>query len=161
MEEFKKKIGKVGPRGAKEVALDNVQTLHFCRNMIIGANGIYFTGMTLQGAEYKMFDIVMFLVSAFICIASYQFMSRKGMPKLTDKGALIDPGEDLNKEKGIAGHVQDLIIITSGTLVFSLFSYYMWFFLILVPIRLFYGLIIHAGDSEKSQTQDELEQKIK
>lgn len=54
--------------------------------MILGANGIYFTGMTLLGATYHAFEIAMFLLCAVIYIASYQFFARTGTPKLTDKG---------------------------------------------------------------------------
>lgn len=50
MEEFKKKQGKEGTRGAKQIATENSATIQFYRNMILGANGIYFTGMTLMGA---------------------------------------------------------------------------------------------------------------
>ena len=82
MEEFAKKKGKEGTRGAKQIAEENAETITFYRNMILGANGIYFTGMTLQGANYHGLEIGMFLLCAVIYIAAYQFFARTGMPKV-------------------------------------------------------------------------------
>ncbi len=86
MEEFAKKKGKEGTRGAKQIAQENIQTINFYRNMILGANGIYFTGMTLEGAEYHGTEITMFLVAAVVYIGCYQFLARMGTPTFTDKG---------------------------------------------------------------------------
>ncbi len=86
MEEFAKKKGKEGTRGAKQIAQENVATINFYRNMILGANGIYFTGMTLEGAPYTGTEITLFLVAAAIYIASYQFLARTGTPTVGEKG---------------------------------------------------------------------------
>ena len=48
MEAFAKKKGKEGTRGAKQIAHENVETITFYRNMILGANGIYFTGAWMR-----------------------------------------------------------------------------------------------------------------
>ena len=48
MEEFMKKKGIEGTRGAKQIAKENSETILFYRNLVIGATAIYFTGMTLQ-----------------------------------------------------------------------------------------------------------------
>jgi hypothetical protein len=68
MEAFAKKKGKEGTRGAAQIARENVETLTFYRNMILGANGIYFTVMTLLGRNYFAFEISMFVLSALIYI---------------------------------------------------------------------------------------------
>jgi hypothetical protein len=68
MEAFAKKKGKEGTRGAAQIARENAETLTFYRNMILGANGIYFTVMTLLGRNYFAFEISMFVVSAVIYI---------------------------------------------------------------------------------------------
>jgi hypothetical protein len=66
MEAFAKKKGKEGTRGAAQIARENVATLTFYRNMILGANGIYFTVMTLLGRNYFAFEITMWVLSALI-----------------------------------------------------------------------------------------------
>ena len=122
MEAFAKKKGKEGTRGAKQIAKENMETVTFYRNMILGANGIYFTGMTLLGASYYTTEIVCFLLSALIYIAGYQFMARLGTPTYSSgdvkSATLLDPGLDLNMENGMAEHVKDAIILTSAVQVY-------------------------------------------
>jgi len=138
MEEFAKKKGKEGTRGAKQIATENVQTMQFYRNMILGANGIYFTGMTLLGATYASTEIALFLVAAALYIAAYQFLARTGTPTMGEKGQVLDPGLDLNMPQGMAEHVKDAIILTAGTQMLSLVSNYMWLLLLLLPLRAFF-----------------------
>ncbi len=137
MEEFAKKKGKEGTRGAKQIATENVATITFYRNMILGANGIYFTGMTLLGASYHVTEMVMFAVCAIIYIGAYQFMARTGMPTYGPKGVVVDPGLDLNMAEGMAEHVKDLVILTSGVQVLTLLTNYLWLLLLLAPLRAF------------------------
>ncbi len=138
--EFAKKKGKEGTRGAKQIASENAATVQFYRNMILGANGIYFTGMTLQGATYGGFEITMFLIAAAISIASYQFLARAGTPTLSSDGQLVDPGVDLNMTDGLAEHVKDIIILNSFAQMLSLLSNYLWLLLLLLPLRAFWML---------------------
>ena len=135
MEEFAKKKGKEGTRGAKQIAKENVETIVFYRNMILGSNGIYFMVMTLLGQPYTSTEVTMFLVSAAIFIGSYQFMARTGMPTTSDSGALLDPGLDLNMANGMAEHVKDIVILAAGTQMLSLLSNYLWLLLLLAPLR--------------------------
>ncbi len=53
---------------------------------LAGANGIYFTGMTLEGAPYHGTEIALFLVAAVLYIASFQFLARTGTPTFGEKG---------------------------------------------------------------------------
>ena len=117
MAEFAKKKGKEGTRGAKQIASENQETIQFYRNMILGSNGIYFTVMTLLRAPYTATEVVMFFVAAVIYIASYQFFARTATPKFGPKKEVLDPGLDLNMAEGMAEHVKDLVILTSGTQV--------------------------------------------
>jgi hypothetical protein len=136
-----KKKGKEGTRGAKQIARENVETITFYRNMILGANGIYFLMMTLLGASYHTTELVMFVISLLIYVASFQFIFRLGTPKTTEpdgKGQLLDPGLDLNMENGMAEHVKDLIILLSATQIVSLVSNYCWAFLFFAPLRAFW-----------------------
>ena len=139
MEAFAKKKGKEGTRGAKQIAKENSETISFYRNMILGANGIYFTVMTLLGASYYTTEIVCFLVCAVIYIAGYQFMARCGSPTYSSadikSAVLLDPGLDLNMENGMAEHVKDAIILTAAVQVLALLSNYCWFLLLFAPLR--------------------------
>ena len=141
--DFSKKKGKEGTRGAKQIAKENLETISFYRNMILGANGIYFTGMTLLGAQYHMTEICCFLVCAVIYIGGYQFLSRLGQPTYSSNEAntsssnLTDPGLDLNMENGMAEHIKDAIILTSGVQLLAIFSNYCWLLLLLAPFRAF------------------------
>merc|ERR1711994_671569 len=126
MEEFSKKKGKAGTRGQQQIARENVETITFYRNMILGSNGIFFLMMTILGANYFKTEIVMFFVAFIIVyIGCFQFLFKLGNPKYTEpegKGQLIDPGLDLNMESGMAKHVKDLIELTSAAQLSSLIS---------------------------------------
>jgi len=139
MEALKKKPGKVGTRGAQQIARENVETITFYRNMILGANGIYFCIMTILGAAYSSTEIIWFLVALAVYVGSFQFLFRLGTPKTSEpdgKGQLIDPGLDLNMEAGMAEHVKDAIILTSIAQILSLISNYLWWILLFGPLRL-------------------------
>lgn len=141
MEFGKKKVGKVGTRGAQQIAKENVETITFYRNMILGANGIYFLIMTILGATYHSTEISMFLLVLMIYVGCFQFLFRCGTPKTSEpdgKGQLIDPGLDLNMESGLAEHVKDAIILTAIAQILSLLSNYCWLALSFAPLRLFW-----------------------
>ena len=141
--DFSKKKGKTLTRGAKQIAEENVETINFYRNMILGANGIYFLMMTLIGATYNVTEIAMFAVSLVLYVGCFQFLFRLGTPKTTEpegKGQLIDPGLDLNMESGMAEHIKDLVILTCAAQLTSLISNYLWCLLLLVPARAFFML---------------------
>ena len=100
MEAFAKKKGKVGTRGGGQIIKENDESLIFYRfvlfpkicdsqnpspvvkcfkclsfrNMILGANGLYFLTMAVMGRSYAAFDIAMFIISAISYIGCFQFM---------------------------------------------------------------------------------------
>ncbi|XP_076245239.1 transmembrane protein 208 [Calliopsis andreniformis] len=125
---------KVGTKGAKQIVEENKTTLSFYRNMIIGALGIYFTVMMLL-FDFTTLSITLTIFSGIVYIGSYQFMKYIAQTTYSESGQLLDSGIDLNMEGGIAEHVKDLIILTSGVQVFSLISNYFWFLWLLVPLR--------------------------
>ncbi|CAB4055590.1 unnamed protein product [Lepeophtheirus salmonis] len=104
MEEFAKKKGKEGTRGAKQIVKENAETIQFYRNIILGSNGIYFLAMTLLGASYGYTEILMFLCSAILYSVGYQFFSYFGFPSYDDSGVLLDTGLDLNITSGVSEH---------------------------------------------------------
>ena len=118
-----------------------METIQFYRNMIMGANGIYFITMTVLGAQYHSLEISMFLVCLLLYVGGFQFLFRLGTPKTSEpegKGQLLDPGLDLNMESGMAEHVKDIIILTSIAQLTSLVSNYLWLILLFAPARLGY-----------------------
>jgi len=165
MEEFSKKKGKAGTRGAQQIARENVETINFYRNMILGANGIFFLMMTILGANYYSTEIAMFIVSLIIYVGCFQFLFRLGTPKTTEpegKGQLLDPGLDLNMESGLAEHVKDLIILTSAAQLTSLISNYFWCLLLLAPARAFWMLwvsVISPWLFAEAPEPDEMDEK--
>ena len=128
MEFGKKKVGKVGTRGAQQIAKENVETITLYRNMILGANGIYFLIMTILGATYQSTEISMLLLALLIYVGCFQFLFRCGTPKTSKpngKGQLIDPGLDLNMNV-MARHVKQAIILTAIPQLLLVSSNYFW-----------------------------------
>lgn len=115
--------GKQGTKGAKQIVEENKSTLVFYRNMSLGSaaasllvNFVFFeigkvtvvsvsVGRCLQ--RYSVIDVfyfpqIMSILSLITLGAAYQFMAFMSKPKYTEAGALLDSGNDLNMEGGIA-----------------------------------------------------------
>ncbi|XP_031783750.1 transmembrane protein 208 [Nasonia vitripennis] len=128
------KSTKQATRGAKQIVEENVSTLSFYRNMILGAAGTYLIVMSIF-FEFTTLPTLLTILTGLIYAGCYQFMSYMARAKYTESGQLIDSGVDLNMEGGIAEHVKDLIILTSGVQVLSLASNYLWLLWLLAPLR--------------------------
>jgi len=162
MEAFAKKKGKVGTRGAGQIIKENDESLIFYRNMILGANGLYFLTMAIMGRSYAAFDIAMFIISAISYIGCFQFMRFMAKPQTTLDGTVIGPGTDLNMEGGLADNVKDMIILTAGSQAFSLLSNWLWLLLLLAPLRAFYMLwtsVIAPWIFQPAEEDDEVSDK--
>lgn len=127
--------GKQGTKGQKQILQENTDTLNFYRNMILGTAGIYFGVGMICFTEYPTFDVVMLVLAGLVFTACYKFMASMAKPKVAADGAILDEGCDLNIEGGLAEHVKDLIILTSGVVVISTISSYFWLFWLLAPFR--------------------------
>ena len=177
MEAFAKKKGKEGTRGAGQIMKENAATLVFYRNMIMGANAMYFATNTMTGHSYFTFDIIMFIISAISFIASFQMMRSMGQP--ADD---TTPGLDLNMQGGLAEHLkvkisisllqtinlnifyllQDLIILTAGSQALSVLSTWFWLLLLLAPLRGFLMLwtnVIAPWIFQPAPEEDEMSDK--
>ncbi|KAL0101032.1 hypothetical protein PUN28_018709 [Cardiocondyla obscurior] len=128
------KKGKAQTKGAKQIKEDNISTLSFYIYMALGTMGIYFAVIMVL-FEFTTLTISLTTFSAIVYIGSYQFMSYMARSTYSESGQLLDPGVDLNMEGGIAEHVKDLIILTSGVQILSLISNYFWLLWLLVPMR--------------------------
>lgn len=120
----------------------------------------------------------MSILSLLTLVAAYQFMAFMSKAKYSETGALLDSGNDLNMEGGIAEYeensmigfifvfifcfchcrnVKDLIILTSGTMLLSMISNYFWFLLLLAPLRALYmlwGSVIKPWLAQKNEAQE-------
>lgn len=77
-------------------------TLKFYRNMSGGACLAYFLVMLLIADHFGTTAIVMSIISVAIHLGAYQFMAMMSKTQLSETGAVLDSGTDLNMEGGIA-----------------------------------------------------------
>ncbi|KYM93530.1 hypothetical protein ALC62_15888 [Cyphomyrmex costatus] len=113
---------------------ENVSTLSFYNYMALGTMGIYIF-ITMMLHEFNALTISLMAFSAIVYIGSYQFMLYMAQPAFSETEQFMNPGVDLNMEGGLAEHIKDLIIFTSGVQILSLISNYFWFLWLLVPLR--------------------------
>lgn len=161
-----KKPGKQGTKGAKQIVEENKATLKFYLYMIMGCAVAYFLLQLLFGSLTTWGTMTLTFISLAAQIGSYKFMQMMCRPNITENGQIIDTGSDLNMEGGIAEHVKDVIILTSGTMLLSIFSSYFWFALLFAPIRAVYmlwGSVIKPWleqKDEKPEVDDKKQKKL-
>ncbi|XP_069179320.1 transmembrane protein 208 isoform X2 [Procambarus clarkii] len=127
--------GKQGTKGQKQIMQENTDTLNFYRNMILGTAGIYFGVGMLFFSSFPALDLTLLFMAGLVFTGCYRFMASMAKPKLSAEGSVLDEGCDLNIEGGIAEHVKDLVILTSGTVVLGTISTYFWLIWLLAPCR--------------------------
>jgi len=132
------KKGKEGTKGAKQIVEENATTLMFYRNMIFGSLATYVALMLILSSGFTGWDIFFLVFAIIINGACQYFMMFMAKTVYSEAGGLIDSGVDLNMEAGIAEHVKDVIILTSGCQVLSFFSNYFWLLWLLVPLKAMY-----------------------
>jgi len=159
--------GKQGTKGAKQIVEENATTLAFYRNMMFGAFGFYFTLMTVWSDGHSFWDILFFIFAAAVTIGCFQFMNFMAKPTFSETGQLLDSGNDLNMESGVAEHVKDILITTCACQALSYFTKYFWLLWLLVPLKGFYyawtKLIapwVFAPAPEPSATDEKKQRKL-
>lgn len=95
------KKGKVGTKGSKQIVEENVATLKFYRTMSLGACAIFLLVVLLLKSLSGTI-ITMTIITFAIHFGSNQFMKMMSRPQLTETGAILDSGTDLNLEGGVA-----------------------------------------------------------
>ncbi|XP_017866360.1 PREDICTED: transmembrane protein 208 isoform X1 [Drosophila arizonae] len=151
--------GKQGTKGAKQIVEENKTTLAFYRNMAIGC-AVPAVLLSFLVFEITKLTVFMLALSLLTLGAAYQFMAFMSRAKYSETGALLDSGNDLNMEGGIAENVKDLIILTSGTLLLALISNYFWLVLLLAPIRaiwMLWGSVIQPWLSQRNAAEEQPE----
>uniref|UniRef100_A0A1A9W2E4 Transmembrane protein 208 n=1 Tax=Glossina brevipalpis TaxID=37001 RepID=A0A1A9W2E4_9MUSC len=159
--------GKQGTKGAKQIVEDNKGTLCFYRNMSLGSAGASLL-VNFIFFEISKTAVFMSILSLIALGAAYQFMTFMSRPKYSETGSLIDSGNDLNMEGGIAEDVKDLIILTSGTLLLALISNYFWLLLLLAPVQALWKLwgnfikpwLSQRNASEESEIDEKKQRKM-
>nr|CAG4641343.1 EOG090X0IGL [Eulimnadia texana] len=130
------KSGKQATKGQKQIVEENAATLKFYSTMFLGTSAAYMLSMIFFWGTTTMTDIVLFTLAVIVEFGAYSFMAYMAKAKYSETGQLLDGGIDLNMEAGIAEHIKDLIILTSGVLVFAIFSRYFWLLWLTAPARL-------------------------
>ncbi|XP_011190903.1 transmembrane protein 208 [Zeugodacus cucurbitae] len=151
--------GKQGTKGAKQIVEENKATLNFYRNMAIGSTAAMVL-LDLVFFGLSKITVIMGFIAVLTLAASVQFMVFMSRPKYSENGSILDSGNDLNMEGGIAENVKDLIILTSGTLLLSLLSNYFWYLFLLAPFRalwMLWGSVIQPWLSQRNAAEQEPE----
>lgn len=95
------KKGKVGTKGSKQIVEENVATLKFYRTMSLAACGL-FLAVVILVKTFTWTIITMSIITLLVHFAANQFMTMMSRPQLTETGAILDSGTDLNLEGGVA-----------------------------------------------------------
>jgi len=132
------KKGKEGTKGAKQIVEENRTTLNFYRNMFFGGLVTQVVVTFALFSEISGWDYFFIIFGALITTACYQFMVFMSKPTLSETGAIMDSGVDLNMQAGVAEHVKDILILTCACQVLSVISRYFWLLWLLVPLRGFH-----------------------
>ncbi|XP_011207543.2 transmembrane protein 208 [Bactrocera dorsalis] len=151
--------GKQGTKGAKQIVEENKATLKFYRNMALGSTAAMVL-LNLVFFGISKVTVLMGIIAVLILAGAVQFMVFMSRPKYSENGSILDSGNDLNMEGGIAENVKDLIILTSGTILLSLLSNYFWYLLLLAPLRglwMLWGSVIQPWLSQRNAADQEPE----
>lgn len=128
-------IKKLATKGNKQIVEENVATLKFYRNMSCGSTVSNLLINCIFFEPFAGLQMTMTFLTIAIHFGSYYFMAMMSKPEYSDAGSLLSSGNDLNIEGGIAEHIKDIIILTGGTQLLSLFSNYFWLLLLIGPLR--------------------------
>lgn len=161
-----KKAKKQGTKGAKQIVEENKSTLKFYLQMIVTAEVAYFaiklTSIFVFDSKLNSYQMLFVLLSIGAQIGSFKFLQIISKPNISENGSLIDSGTDLCMEGGLAEHVKDVIILCIAVQFLSLFSFYFWLGLLLIPARGFHlawGTVIKPWLSSKTEENDRVDEK--
>ncbi|EAT40191.1 AAEL008064-PA [Aedes aegypti] len=127
--------GKQATKGSKQIVEENIATLKFYRNMACSSTALNILINFIFFEPFSGLQVIMILLTTAIHGGSYYFMAMMSKPQYSDTGSLMDSGSDLNLDGGVAEHVKDIIILTTGSQLMSLISNYFWLLLLLAPLR--------------------------
>lgn len=95
------KKGKVATKGTKQIVEENVATLKFYRAMSILSCSVFLIVILLV-QSFTGTIITMTIITFLIHGASNYFMMLMSRPHLSETGAILDSGTDLNLEGGVS-----------------------------------------------------------
>lgn len=139
------KKGKEGTKGQKTILNENRGTLAFYFYVTVGASLLYsLCQFFIFWETFTAFYIMVYLAVCGIYLGCYKFMQLMAHPTHDQAtGGLLDAGIDLNMKGGMAEHAQDIILLTGGVQMMSLYSNYAWLLWLLAPGRAFYLLWVN------------------
>lgn len=163
--------GKQATKGNKQIIEENQATLRFYRNMSCGSTG-FSVLISCLFEPFAALHVTMTILTVSIHFGSYYFMAMMSRPQYSETGSILDSGNDLNLEGGIAEHVKDIIILAAGTQILSVISSYFWLLLLLAPLRAIWLLwnsvikpwLLHKDEQESTigdKKHKQFERKIK
>ena len=124
----KSKVGKVGTRGAQQIAKENMKTIIFYGIMMVVVNVIYF--LIMRGASYQSSEICMVLLAILNYFGCFLFLFRYG----TQKSKANGKGQIDLKDNFVIMRVKETIEWTMIAQILSLLSIYFWPVLFIGPI---------------------------
>lgn len=155
--------GKQGTKGKKQIFEENKSTLKFYAIIAVAATALHLVvNYLFFWEDATLFYWTLLIFTVLVLAGCHQFMTYMARPTYSETGQLVDGGIDLNMESGIAEHVKDLIILTSGCQLLSLISSYFWLLWFLAPGRAMYLLwvnILGPWFFQPSMEVDEKKQK--
>lgn len=132
--------GKQATRGLKLILVENQETVQFYLRVLT------ISSLTYLAVQYLFFwdnfttkYISLFIITSSIALLAFYFMKKMAKPEMDEGGLIIGAGSDLNMQGHISEYFKDIILFTVIVHALSLFSNYLWFTLIIVPI---YGFIL-------------------
>ena len=130
----KSKVGKVGTRGAQQIAKENMETITFYGIMMFVVNVIYFLIMQIRGGSSQSSEIRMVLLAILIYFGCFLFLLRYGTQTSKPNGK----GQIDLKDNFVIMHVKETIEWTVIAQILSLLSNYFWPVLFIGPIGFFW-----------------------
>uniref|UniRef100_A0A1I8GFZ8 Transmembrane protein 208 n=2 Tax=Macrostomum lignano TaxID=282301 RepID=A0A1I8GFZ8_9PLAT len=137
------KPGKTATRGQKQITEENASTLQLYQRIILGVNAFALPCTLLFWSSISNWHLALIIVCEALLGGMYKVMSSMSAATYSPTGQLVDAGQDLNMEHGMAEHFKDVLLWTAGTLVLAQLHTYCFCLLIAVPIRLFYLLWVN------------------
>ena len=135
--------GKVGTKGQKKIYEENLETLGFWSKCIFVVCVATALTLVVFWTSYGLGHVILQAFGCAVLVGCYKFLSMMATPILSDTGALIDAGSDLNCESGTAEYVKDIVIVTLAATILGLISAYFWFLWLVVPVFAFYKVWVN------------------
>eukprot|EP00116_Pleurobrachia_bachei_P004865 sb/3465127/ len=125
-------MGKERTKGEKEIRAANAETLKFYKSVVSATLVVYAVVRWFLG--FSWFHVFMSISAATTLSLTYGSMS-----------SAAAGGTDLNMDGGLTDYLKDILLVTAGVTILSLFSDYCWYLWLIIPLfalgKLWTGII--------------------